>query len=228
MVPRRLTKHQCRRLLWTYSLMWLTLKTVDFEWSRLSFITWMGFIQSVEWKRPSEKVREKTEASCRERKWDCLWTQHCNIRTTGLPSLLACPVGLGLASPHNPESQFVSLCLSIYIFYWSRFSGELTYTALNVFYIWLADSYFLLWLLPWTPDLHTEHLHSDDNRSLQPVWDLSRTTAFHLPHSYLSSPSLGVPPSHSTVPPFTQLQRLKLLSHHRLFSFFYLPYSTHR
>lgn len=121
MVPRRLTKHQCRRLLWTYSLMWLTLKTVDFEWSRLSFITWVGFIQSVEWKRPSEKVREKTEASCRERKWDCLWTQHCNIRTTGLPSLLACPVGLGLASPHNPESQFVSLCLSIYIFYWSRF-----------------------------------------------------------------------------------------------------------
>lgn len=121
-------------LLWDYVWITLTFKLVNFEWSRLPSIMWMGCIQSAEgtngtndWLPLSKKEFSNRQPSDLSPEWlawaflglqlDTFWTWIATSALLWISSLTAHSTDLGFASLHNHVSQFLkSLSLHIHTY----------------------------------------------------------------------------------------------------------------
>ena len=84
-----------------------TSDSTDFGQSRWCSITWWGQGHT---KLVEDLKREKTEVPKEERflPGDCLWIQDCNINTSLVSCLPACPADFGLASLHKCEPVLIT------------------------------------------------------------------------------------------------------------------------
>ena len=110
----------------TFLKIWLTFKSVDFEYRRLPSITWVGFIQSVE----GLKSKDRSQMVFRH------GTSMSVSLSLQLGSLAAWQPALWISNLPAPTflwANSLHLLFSLYTFYWFYFSRELLLIQKDVF-----------------------------------------------------------------------------------------------